>query len=321
MSIDWGVTLKLIWPFLLVVFGLGSLLGWAISSLRAGDASPENEAKLRHQVAELERHLSDSNSELNSHKAKLASLSSDYDSIRAMHDRLRTDYDAKVAAMVGSDDGLKKIASLESTLKDREAQLGHLSERLKAVEPQLRDAKERIAQLEMETPKKGTAQKKAGNSNAEPVAPAGNGGVATLVAPTAKAATDLCELEGVDTIFEQQLIDAGVHSQKQLLDGGKTRAGRKEISDVSGIPESLILTWVNQLDLMRIQGISSSTADFLELAGVDTVSELATRSASNLHTTLNTLRTERSLVAEVPELDEVKRWIALAKDLPRVVTH
>lgn len=327
MSWDWGVTLKLLWPFLLIVFGLGGLLGWAISSLRAGDASPEQEAKLRHQVSELERHLAESNTDLNSHKAKLASLSSDYDSVRAMHDRLRTDYDAKLGAMIGTDDGLKKIAALESTLKDREAQLGHLSDRLKKVEPQLSAAKERIAELEMEHERKVKSAKKAAATPRketrapEQAASEQGAAIATLAAVEAAPTTDLCQLEGVDTIFEQQLIDAGVQSQMDLLETGKTRAGRKEISDVSGIPEALILTWVNQLDLMRIPGISPSTADFLELAGVDTVVELATRSASNLHTTLTNLRTERSLVAEVPELDDVKQWVKAAKDLPRVVTH
>jgi len=51
----------------------------------------------------------------------------------------------------------------------------------------------------------------------------------------------------------------------------------------TGIEHKLILKWVNRADLYRIKGVGSEYSDLLEVAGVDTVVELAKRMPDNLH--------------------------------------
>ena len=87
----------------------------------------------------------------------------------------------------------------------------------------------------------------------------------------------LLDVEGIGPVFAQKLKDAGIGSTDTLLKIGSTPKGRQEIADKSGISHSLILEWVNHVDLFRIKGVHEEYSDLLEEAGVDTVPELAKR--------------------------------------------
>jgi predicted flap endonuclease-1-like 5' DNA nuclease len=133
--------------------------------------------------------------------------------------------------------------------------------------------------------------------------------------------TNLTEIEGIGEIYAQKLGEAGIQTTEALLEQGASPGGRKEIAEKTEISGKLIMKWVNRADLFRIQGIGEEYADLLELAGVDTVPELAQRNPENLYQKLATINQEKKLVRRLPAQDDVSNWIEQAKQLPRVITY
>ncbi|NLC69999.1 MAG: DUF4332 domain-containing protein [Desulfuromonadaceae bacterium] len=128
-------------------------------------------------------------------------------------------------------------------------------------------------------------------------------------------------IEGIGDAYVTKLEGEGINSIEKLLESAAGKKGRQAIAEKTGISEKLILKWVNRADLFRIKGISTQYSDLLELAGVDTVPELAQRKAENLQAKMVEVNEEKKVVKRVPNLSEVESWIAQAKELPRVVTH
>jgi predicted flap endonuclease-1-like 5' DNA nuclease len=132
---------------------------------------------------------------------------------------------------------------------------------------------------------------------------------------------NLKTVEGIGPVYAQKLADAGIATTEALLDKGSSPQGRKAIAEKTGIGDSLILEWVNMVDLFRIKGVGEEYADLLEEAGVDTVPELAQRNAENLYQKLVEVNEEKDLVRQVPGSNQVKDWVEQAKALPRKVTY
>jgi len=131
----------------------------------------------------------------------------------------------------------------------------------------------------------------------------------------------LVEVEGIGEAYAKKLHSAGITSTESLLKSGATPKGRKEIAEKSGISDSLILEWVNHVDLFRIKGIGSEYSDLLEEAGVDTVPELAQRTAANLYKKIIEINTVKKLVRKLPTEKQVADWIDQAKKLPRSISY
>lgn len=133
--------------------------------------------------------------------------------------------------------------------------------------------------------------------------------------------TKLVEVEGIGEVYAKKLHIAGITSTESLLKSGATPKGRKEIAEKSGISDSLILEWVNHVDLFRIKGIGSEYSDLLEEAGVDTVPELAQRTAANLLKKIIEINTAKKLVRKLPTEQQLADWIDQAKKLPRTISY
>jgi predicted flap endonuclease-1-like 5' DNA nuclease len=132
----------------------------------------------------------------------------------------------------------------------------------------------------------------------------------------------LTEIEGIGAAYSAKLEAAGVKSQEDLLKAGATPKGRQELEQKTGIGGKLILKWVNRADLARVKGIGEEFGDLLELAGVDSVPELAQRNAANLHEQLRKAAAEsNNAVRRVPAAGEVEKWVTEAKAMPRVVQY
>ncbi|HID63967.1 MAG TPA: DUF4332 domain-containing protein [Anaerolineae bacterium] len=131
----------------------------------------------------------------------------------------------------------------------------------------------------------------------------------------------LTEIEGVGEVYAQKLREVGIETTQALLEKGASPQGRKEIAAQTGISGTLILRWVNRVDLFRIKGIGEEYADLLEAAGVDTVPELAQRNPENLYQKLVAVNQEKKLVRQLPTQTQVSDWVEQAKQLPRVITH
>ncbi len=131
----------------------------------------------------------------------------------------------------------------------------------------------------------------------------------------------LVNVEGIGEVYAEKLKAAGVTTTQALLEKGSTPAGRQEIAESADVSLKLVLNWVNRVDLFRVKGIGEEYADLLEVAGVDTVPELAQRNAENLFRTLQEVNQEKNLVRRPPSQAEVSDWVAQAKTLPRKITY
>ena len=131
----------------------------------------------------------------------------------------------------------------------------------------------------------------------------------------------LDKIEGVGESYYHKLTDFGITTTNLLLEKGASSKGRKEIAEKTGISELLILKWVNQVDLARIKGISEEYGELLEVAGVDSVPELAHRNPENLYNNLVKVNETKNLVRKLPAQSQISKWIDEAKDLPPVVSH
>ncbi len=131
----------------------------------------------------------------------------------------------------------------------------------------------------------------------------------------------LTKVEGIGEAYAEKLAAMGITTTDALLEKGATPQGRKEIAEKTGISPKLILRWVNHVDLFRIKGVGEEYADLLEVAGVDTVPELAQRNPQNLHKKMIAVNAEKKLVRQLPGLNQVREWIEQAKRLPRKITY
>jgi predicted flap endonuclease-1-like 5' DNA nuclease len=144
---------------------------------------------------------------------------------------------------------------------------------------------------------------------------------ATHVTRAAALTSDLAYVEGIGEVYSGKLKEAGVDTPQTLLERGATPQGRQKLAEETGISGTLILEWVNLVDLFRIKGGGSEYADLLEEAGVDTVVELAQRNPANLFEKLSAVNAEKSLVRKLPTAANVEDWVAQAKDLPRMISY
>lgn len=282
-------------------------------------------------------------------RQRLSGLEADLGSARA--------WEAKYQALLSERDGLQQqLGTLQATSKaqasdwemkalaitsDKEREIQELQKRVRELEPLGAQAKDwevkylavldekqqesmtlrnRVAELE---PLSGLLTRVQSDVQAKEAAlHTLQARVQELEATRTAIAPDLEAIEGIGPVYFQKLSDqAGIRWQKELLEQGQSAAGRKEIAEKTGILEALILRWVNHCDLRRINGVTEQYAELLEVAGVDTVPELAQRNADNLHAKVVATNEEKHISPQTPTADDIQQWVAQAKTLPRVVTH
>ncbi|MCB2224435.1 MAG: DUF4332 domain-containing protein [Actinobacteria bacterium] len=128
-------------------------------------------------------------------------------------------------------------------------------------------------------------------------------------------------IEGIGATYGKKMRAAGIRSTGALLKAGASAKGRSALAEKTGFSTHQILEWTNRADLMRVRGVGEEYSDLLEAAGVDTVKELRTRNAENLHKKMDEVNSAKKLVRRLPALSMVKRWIKHAKELPPVMTY
>lgn len=129
------------------------------------------------------------------------------------------------------------------------------------------------------------------------------------------------DIEGIGEVYGSKLRAKDIVTTDALLNIAGTKKGRISLAENTGLPESLILTWVNHADLMRINGVGSQFAELLEAAGVDTVKEFATRNADNLHAKMIETNEANGLADRVPSVNMLKDMIEQAKNLTPMISH
>ena len=131
----------------------------------------------------------------------------------------------------------------------------------------------------------------------------------------------LVNIEGIGEQYAEKLAQAKIGTTQTLLRRCATRQGRRQISRESGVSGSKLLAFVNRADLFRIRGVGEEYSDLLEAAGVDTVPELAQRTAEHLCAKMIEVNQRRNLVRHVPGEARVQDWIQQAKKLDRVIEY
>lgn len=129
------------------------------------------------------------------------------------------------------------------------------------------------------------------------------------------------EIEGIGPALGEKLRSVGITTTNKLLEEVKTKVQRQQLAEKTEISEKLILRFANMVDLFRITGVGQEYADLLEASGVDTVPELATRNPENLFAKMEEVNEAKKLTRKIPTLKEVEKWVAEAKELPRVLTY
>lgn len=132
---------------------------------------------------------------------------------------------------------------------------------------------------------------------------------------------DIKQIEGIGITYGKRLADLEIKTTDDLLNKAGTKSGRKQLAQSVEIPESLILTWVNHADLMRIDGIAGQFSELLEASGVDTVKELALRNPENLNAKMHEVNNEFGLAGKVPTVQSLTELIEQARKLDQKVFH
>ena len=141
------------------------------------------------------------------------------------------------------------------------------------------------------------------------------------VAPSRARLILVEKIEGIGPVYAQKLLEVGVKTTADLLEQGKSRKGREELVEKTGISATLVLKWVNMADMMRISGIGEEYSELLEKAGVDTVKELRNRIPEHLHQALGEANKVHKLVRRLPHLSEVEKWVKEAKEAETIMTY
>lgn len=132
---------------------------------------------------------------------------------------------------------------------------------------------------------------------------------------------DVKQIEGIGITYGDRLAALGIHTTTDLLIRGSTKSGRQHIAEKTDIPESLVLTWVNHADLMRIDGVAGHFSELLEASGVDSVKELAQRNAGKLHEKMLEINNQYGLTGRVPSVETLSQMIDQAKKIDQQVFH
>ena len=128
-------------------------------------------------------------------------------------------------------------------------------------------------------------------------------------------------IEGIGGKFGAKFRKVNVKSINKLLTSSVTKKQRQELAEATGISEKLILKFANMADLFRISGIGEEFSELLEIAGVDTVVELAKRTPLNLTKKMEEVNAKKKLTRRTPTLKEVEKWVKQAKSLPRMLKY
>jgi predicted flap endonuclease-1-like 5' DNA nuclease len=133
--------------------------------------------------------------------------------------------------------------------------------------------------------------------------------------------TPVKDLKGITDAVVNALAAKDIKDNEALVAAAASPEQRKALAAECGCAVKDLLQLANRADLARIKGVSGVYSDLLEQAGVDTVKELATRRADNLHAKLTETNATLGLTQRPPTETQVQGWVEEAKALPKTLTY
>ena len=131
----------------------------------------------------------------------------------------------------------------------------------------------------------------------------------------------LKDIRGVDAQAIEKLAALGIADVEGLLEAGRTREKREELSRRSGVPLERVLELVKLADLTRIVDIKGLRVRLLYEAGVDTVEKVSQYDPEGLRERVMEVNEQRQMLRRHPTLVETRYWVTQAKALPKVVEY
>jgi hypothetical protein len=131
----------------------------------------------------------------------------------------------------------------------------------------------------------------------------------------------LRDIQGPSTEHVERLEAIGITDVEAVLEVGRTKEGREQLSRRSGLPTDEVLRFVKLADLTRIVDIKGLRVRLLWEAGVDTAENVSGQDAKMLRDRLAEVNGHMKILKRNPTLVETSYWVAQAKALTRIVDY
>ena len=132
---------------------------------------------------------------------------------------------------------------------------------------------------------------------------------------------NLMKIQGVAFEHVARLKSLGIINVKQMIEAGRTKTRRQELSKKTGIPLECILDLVKFADITRISDIKGVKGRLLFEAKVDTIKKLSKFSAEELRKKLIEVNERKKILKRPPTLVETTYWVEQANKLPEIVEY
>lgn len=129
------------------------------------------------------------------------------------------------------------------------------------------------------------------------------------------------DIRGVAAEHIGKLAAIGIADVEGVLEAGRTKEEREQLSRRSGVPLDQVLELVKLADLTRIVDIKGLRVRLLYEAGVDTVEKVSSYDPEGLREKVVEVNEQRQILERHPTLAETRYWVTQAKALQRVVEY
>jgi len=134
-----------------------------------------------------------------------------------------------------------------------------------------------------------------------------------------RKAFKLKEFLDINQKHVETLADIGIDNFDQMLQNGKTRQQRKQLTEKLQIPEEVILELVNLSDLTRIGHVKAKLTRLYYDAGFKSPKDVAAYEPEKLHEHFKKYITQTGYDGMIPNLKDLVHNVNNARKLPQIV--
>jgi len=132
---------------------------------------------------------------------------------------------------------------------------------------------------------------------------------------------NLKKIQGAAPKHIAGLKSLGITNVNQIIEAGRTKKQRQELSKKTGIPPKYILDLVKFADITRISDIKAVKGKLLLEAKVDTTKKLSNFTAEKLREKLIKINEKKRILKRPPTLVETTYWVEQANKLPETIEY